>query len=851
MQKRASPTESTVEENSIPLQSAHTNEPKKRRVETITEESGESGYVPKRLRASRVSRACDQCRSKKDKCDGFRPTCSTCTSLNRACTYKSNPKKRGVPTGYIRTLEILWGIIFSEIKGSENVTQALLRTGNVPNHLATVNRDGESGDAYISAWKNSIVLKDIEKILSRREGDISPIKFEEGDHSGLADISRMMVPQNCEWQVPDYLQRDDEEARQYPTSSNYSSTNRSDIRQSASGIASYEKPQIEARSQLSGEVQVESTTRNALMHPSELGNSEPTYSSAVKLPSNAWLLFDIYFTYTHCWFPILEKHDLLRTAFSYNQKDMYVDASKPGSGDHAVMWAVLALTAVQDAASEKQSQSNELKCTSLSPGAYYDFAKSFIPSDDAEYEIGHVQALLILSLSKFGNQDWASAWVLVGFATRISLYLGLDHPTSEKPDSQNPTSRRKHVFLGCFALETLVASQVGLLPQLRKEHIAKIGTLDEDGLDEWQPWKDLVDSTPAKAHQNYMLQGPLHALSTFTRFTTLLSILNDICCYKDDKETKLSNWRLVDSQLHRWAADLPEAYRIKQWRSQTVQLPPHILNLHLAYEYTIATLYQCVSNYQNIERTAEREFKIQFADHCKRILDLLQIYIERYKISATSPIFPAYLHLINSSPCDEEDKVLKNRNSILDHEVQALANCLDHVWKKGKTTRAISHFHLGYARKEHGSSNFSTGSNLANEKATDLGQTIYLPQLERPEIMTSRPINLPSVAMTISGLEPDASLLLDPSSASPEQQTHGYSNPTICSTSTFSPYMDTTFRAHPDPAKLLSLQPNNPISSYHGGQNANKSNYSDEQVTNSTDLDALFEELASFDGTER
>jgi hypothetical protein len=58
----------------------------------------------------RVSQACDRCRSRKDKCDGKKPTCSTCLTNGRECSYDANVKKRGLPEGYVRGLEKLWGL---------------------------------------------------------------------------------------------------------------------------------------------------------------------------------------------------------------------------------------------------------------------------------------------------------------------------------------------------------------------------------------------------------------------------------------------------------------------------------------------------------------------------------------------------------------------------------------------------------------------------------------------------------------------------------------------------------------------------------------------------------------------
>ncbi|KAL2205980.1 hypothetical protein CC79DRAFT_837029 [Sarocladium strictum] len=63
--------------------------------------------APKR---QRVSLACDACRAAREKCDGGKPQCGPCTSQKRQCTYTPASKKRGVATGYLRTLEssIAW-----------------------------------------------------------------------------------------------------------------------------------------------------------------------------------------------------------------------------------------------------------------------------------------------------------------------------------------------------------------------------------------------------------------------------------------------------------------------------------------------------------------------------------------------------------------------------------------------------------------------------------------------------------------------------------------------------------------------------------------------------------------------
>jgi hypothetical protein len=47
--------------------------------------------------------------------------------------------------------------------------------------------------------------------------------------------------------------------------------------------------------------------------PAVVGNEMPD------LPSETWHLIDVYFSYTHSWLPIIEKHDLLKTSYQYSQ----------------------------------------------------------------------------------------------------------------------------------------------------------------------------------------------------------------------------------------------------------------------------------------------------------------------------------------------------------------------------------------------------------------------------------------------------------------------------------------------------------------------------------------------------
>jgi len=60
---------------------------------------GDSGIPkPKRI-------ACIICRKRKLKCDGTKPSCSTCTRLGHDCAYDEVRRKSGPKRGYVKALE--------------------------------------------------------------------------------------------------------------------------------------------------------------------------------------------------------------------------------------------------------------------------------------------------------------------------------------------------------------------------------------------------------------------------------------------------------------------------------------------------------------------------------------------------------------------------------------------------------------------------------------------------------------------------------------------------------------------------------------------------------------------------
>ncbi|KAE8375236.1 fungal-specific transcription factor domain-containing protein [Aspergillus bertholletiae] len=638
---------------------------------------------PKR---QRVSRACDSCRSKKDKCDGVQPVCSTCASLSRPCTYKANPKKRGLPTGYIRTLELLWGLVFCKIRGSEDVVRALLKAANMPSHLSTMGKEAEGSDTLLFSWKNSAVLRDVERMLTLLEQPEDEQEKElrvRGDSDSPQDASSMLSSDTLEWYMPEGLG----DGRESSLAAGPSPVKTPTVGSTTKGHLT--RNTRDSGTQTSPPDDAEDDARILVTHPPSLSHfihhsSESTTKYLPRLPSNAWALIDIYFTYTQCWFPILEKHDILRTAFRHSEDNIAVSAISAGSGNHAALWAVLALASIQEASITATRQLPQAYSDRPNPTQLYATAKSLIPGEEGAYDIGHVQALLILSLIKLGQQDWAAAWVLVGQAVRISQCLRLDRPLGTQPingDGLKSSGRAKHVFLGCFVLETIVAMQADQIPSLRKGDLMKIGPINEDGLEEWHPWEDQTGLRPIESSRGNFHRGPLHALSTFNRLVSLICILNDLCCFKQSMTGSFAQLEVLERQLQIWISALPKSYRVDVQANSAKPASPHIFGLEMMYEGVVATLSLQFAIQKSDANIQEVMYKERATESSKRLLLLLQMFMETYSLSATFPSFGTVLSL--SAPPEIETHnlpLLFDLDPGLKQKLRSFASHLATVW---------------------------------------------------------------------------------------------------------------------------------------------------------------------------
>ncbi|KAI1917112.1 hypothetical protein LOZ61_000629 [Ophidiomyces ophidiicola] len=438
-------------------------------------------------RRKRVSRACDRCRSKKDRCDGTRPSCLACQAAGSVCSYDPSAKKRGLPEGYVRGLEKLWALSLSNLDGLEERVLELLAASDDPGSakrrkLIPLWLNESVSEKLHDSWKTCELYRELEKLLAA--GDMESV-FSRDDNENQARSNGPTESFSVSHDPFEYR------------------ITRGCSRQSEAGLSA-------------------STRSKKIKLTPPPG--PPRSSGHLQLPVQTPPLLDLYFSHTHSWFPIIAKHTVLRTSCLYSTDPPALTRKSPGSGDHAALWAILSYTTAQ---LKPLPNAPPLGFTDplSSSKKYYAIARSLIPNEKEGFETGHIQALLLLTLVNIGLGDWAAAWLLSSQATTLVLHLGIGIQDSNRQTCQDG-KQGNAVFLGCFLVDTMLAARLGRCPQMRPEDLTPVGLLEEDGLEEWNPWMELLPTTGAVHGQHLPGRGPLLTRSCFNRLIELATFLN-------------------------------------------------------------------------------------------------------------------------------------------------------------------------------------------------------------------------------------------------------------------------------------------------------------------------------------
>lgn len=299
------------------------------------------------------------------------------------------------------------------------------------------------------------------------------------------------------------------------------------------------------------------------------------------LPVDFWKLLETYSLYTQSWLPISEKFDVLKLSYSYPEQGLILNTNMPDSGHHAEMWSIFAVGCLQDSSVTLGNRDDQRVSTSLK---LYDIARLLIPDELGRFDLNHIKALLNLAVFNISRSQLSAAWLLVGAASRI-LVLG------EQSDVSNP--RRKNVLASCFMLDNLLALHLKQRPYLEKADIAWMGKIEEDGMEEWQPW-----SGELNLGSTGLSRLPTLALSSFNN---LLEIV-DILVSTGRQSTARNFLHEMIGRLEVWKSSLPPKLDYIRSDSASTPLTPPAVLLHLTY---FVTAFSLVPSQAWLQRTLD------------------------------------------------------------------------------------------------------------------------------------------------------------------------------------------------------------------------------------------------------
>ena len=439
----------------------------------------------------RISRACAQCRYAKLRCDGQQPTCTTCRHQGKRCTYETSSKRRGLRTGYVRALELLWGLTFRELENVESIVDGLL--GRLSKQDLTASSDRTDGttpaSALLDRWKQSDVARHIEDLLD-----------DEGDEGGLQD------------------------ELQQPRSSG----------KPAWVVVSNEVRQAE---QPQSDIALVETALQASLPSAELHPLQVT-SPSLQPPSYSSQLLQIFFRCTQSWLPILERHITLKTAFRYS-----MDSSSLAHGDRSALWAVHAYAATT--LSHHLNTERERQHAQVHRGSFYAQAYSMLPLDsDQSVELGHIQCVALLVLTRLSSGATRAAWRLMKIAIQMLRELTEQYQPAAEQDAL------ARAWLACFVLDAISSACCRTRPSLHFDDVVGYLQVDENGLEEWQPWQ------PPRILQNQdglveiTTEVPTHSVGMLVLQAKLSKLLSR------NLHLQNASWELNNSELEEFDQNL-------------------------------------------------------------------------------------------------------------------------------------------------------------------------------------------------------------------------------------------------------------------------------------------------------
>ncbi|EIW80084.1 hypothetical protein CONPUDRAFT_58526 [Coniophora puteana RWD-64-598 SS2] len=380
-------------------------------------------------------------------------------------------------------------------------------------------------------------------------------------------------------------------------------------------------------------------------------------------------LLELYFTYVHPVFPVLNKAAFFE-AFRHEYGHFRLSspgspasdgqARSPSSIIHRPRRVPALLLLSMYAVAARYSPSTfappqEAASMWTAGDDYLNNAKVILDSSYASSRPTTCQALLLMGFREIGIGAMAQAWAYVGMAVRMAQDLGM-HRCADgwarvglggRLFSEMEIQERRRIWYGCVMLDKYVSTYIGRpLAIFERDYDTQLPSETEpDELELWSPFHSSRASTRSLEETGDSAIAPpvpARTLSCFNASSKLSGILSrivqDIYSIRPGFSRHAESMRL-EGLLNKWYLDLPQYLRYEP--GQKTVPPPHILTLHMHYWCTSLLLYRPLksggSDDGNSRAVSEKNYElcVRAANH---ISSIAASYREHYDLGR-SPVF--------------------------------------------------------------------------------------------------------------------------------------------------------------------------------------------------------------------
>lgn len=610
---------------------------------------------PRKRKRTRVTKACETCRKRKERCDGVSPSCGSCVSLGRSCSYASQSRRRGLPPGFVHSREVLLGLLLQVYDGAEDLILQALR-GNQPEiqHSAQQRCPQRACDSLLSTWRESKAAIELDKVLDATES-------KEDDSSSEAqtfDAKLTSLLNACTIQsLADSTTAASDHGMVTPAATSSLVNEPDDIMYDT-------LPDLPSD-------RVQGFPPLGVSRP--VASLAPAKGFVPPLPESWPRLVELYMANTHCWLPVLEPHSLLRSSSLISQNISGIDKDSLTDGQRASFWSVLSYALHQGSHGPHSFDTEHSQL-----GQVHIYSRQLALKEYSKYDLGHIHAFLLVGLSHMGQGNWTGAWLWIGRAVYIAVDLGIQIPPKHPSPEIRSDDPRKRAFVSCFFFDTLVASRLGRRPHLQSCDLDQFEDFRTESLEEWDSWRPFGHNTHGTLART--AQGPARILSVWNKLLYLTRLLNRKLWTSGDHVGGGRNQaQFLFDQLVAWQAGIPSAMRIIDGTGfAPIMDAPHTINLTLA----TASLYlMLLSEIVNDPTTNlnHASIKCRFPEQgWTQIVEFLrQLSSLDYNFSAgwMPPIFEIYI-----TSLDESRKVLCPDLAGWEEAKNSILSIVQNVW---------------------------------------------------------------------------------------------------------------------------------------------------------------------------